>query len=109
MHLIGRKAVVLLAVAFVACSDSTAPPVHSTGFFLSDINGRPLPTYVVPTDPTTTVLLGSLTLDGIGHATMVEERRQQSGTPLVLTTAYNYLINGNDVTFTFQVPCPINA
>jgi hypothetical protein len=111
MHLTCRKAVVLFAVALVACHESTAPTTVTTGFSLDNINGRLLPTYQAPTPGglTVTVLYASLALDGNGHATMVEHRQQSDGTTTFLTSSYKYEINGSDIFFSFLVPCPINA
>ena len=108
MPLTCRKAVVLFAVAFVACHESTTPGTVSAGFRLNDINGRALPTYQAPTPGiTVTVLGGSLTLEPTGLATMIEEREQPDGTPFVLAGYYTYRINGNDLSFTRSTPCPI--
>jgi len=108
MHLTCRKAVVLFAIAFVGCHESTAPKTISAEFRLNDINGRPLPTYEAPTPGrTVTVLGGSLALEPTGVATIIEEREQPDGTPYVLAGTYTYQIDGNDVSFTRSRPCPI--
>ena len=110
MNLIGRKALILLAIPLAACTESTAPERLTAQFVLNDINGRALPTYLSPTPGLTpTILSGTLTLDNSGQAIMVEQRRQFDGTDITLTTNYTYEIKGSSIVFAPLEPCPPNA
>jgi hypothetical protein len=110
MHLIGRNALILLAIPLAACSESTAPERLTAQFVLNDINGRALPTYQAATPGNTaTILSGTLTLDNSGQATMVEQRRELDGTEITLTMNYAYEIKGTSIIFSMLEPCPIDA
>jgi hypothetical protein len=108
MRLPCQKAFLLLAVSLLACRDTTAnvamPPRL---FILNDIDGRSLPTYLVPTPGLTpTIVSATLTLDRSGHASMTEHRIETNGAETSTTASYTYKITGLTVEFEMVGSCP---
>ena len=118
-----QKLFLLAAVLSVACHDAAGPRITPAGcgdiaavavtpigcFTLTSINGRALPTFFSPAPDAPTVLNGSLYLDGAGHATIREWRRDLTGNVVEYTTPYTYVITGNTVHFDYEHPCPPDA
>lgn len=107
MRLSCQKAFLLLALSLFACRDTTAnvamPPRL---FILNDIDGRSLPTYLVPTPGlTTTIVSATLTLDRSGHAS-IEHKIETNGAETSTTASYTYKITGLTVQFEMVGSCP---
>jgi hypothetical protein len=110
MRLTRWNAFVLLAVSLAACSDSTGPRTVSAEFVLTDIDGRPLPTYIAPTPGLTpTVVSGLLSLTESGEAVITEHRIEWNGAEVTYIAHYAYEIRDNQIQFLMLQPCPPNA
>lgn len=105
MHLSRRKALFLLLVAAIGCSESTSPKLPAT-FELVNINGRPLPTYFAATPGLTlTVLSAYLTLQPDGTAFWFETRQNEAGAVTTITHDFNYTISGGRIEVGSFGPC----
>jgi hypothetical protein len=106
MRLSRQKAFVLLLVAAIGCSDTTAPIKVHEQFDLVNINGRPVPTYFSPTPGLTpNILWASLSFDDAGQAVMTEHRQEVDGTETTRTANLVYRIRGNQLVLScFQPP-----
>jgi hypothetical protein len=104
MRLLGKTVLIAAIASTAACHDSSGPhqPVN---YVLSSIDGRPLPTFISPVPESPTVLSGTFFLDGAGHATAFELRRDMSGNEYSLTVSYRYTITGNVIRFAYDPPC----
>ena len=110
MRLFCRKAPLLLLCLFFACRDSTSPATIVRQFFLNDINGRALPTYMVQTPGLTPVIVsGSLALDNTGRAAMTEHRIEFDGVETTRTVNYKYTLIGRQLVFEQLGSCPGTA
>jgi len=108
MHLSCKSVFVAAMLATLGCNDVTAPKLPA-GFFLENISGRPLPTFVSPVPEAQTVIWASLQLAADGKANLTEARHDMTGGDVVFTTTYTYQINGNQIQFDYDPPCPPNA
>jgi hypothetical protein len=110
MRLSCQKAFLLLLVATIGCSDTTAPLKVPAEFDLVNINGRPVPTFFSPTPGLTpTILSASLTLYEAGQAVMTEHRREFDGTETTSTANLVYRIKGNQLVLSCFLPPVIDA
>jgi hypothetical protein len=110
MNLSSRKFFFLALALVIACRESTGPAVVLAQFELTDINGRALPTPPANTPGLTPIILSStVTLDELGHATIIEHRTQWDGSDATLTSHYTYKITGSQIEFDYLQPCPPNA
>ena len=78
MHLSRPIAVVLALFSLTGCHDAAAPRPLVRAYGLVAIDEHPLPVTFSGTDFSTTVLSGTLTLDGAGHAGRVTRYRDYS-------------------------------
>jgi hypothetical protein len=98
MRLVCQKAFLLAVVVVLACHDpSTAPPLPFSGFTLDNINGRPLPTFVLPIPEGPTILSGTLFLDGSGKVVMTEQQRDINRGDFTNTITLDYRITGDKI------------
>jgi hypothetical protein len=103
---LSRRIALLVAIGAIAgCSDSSGPPTRAI-YVLETINGRPLPTVFLPIPEAPTILGGSLELDGNGHATIVEHRREMTGAEPTYITTFKYTVSGAQIHFELATPCP---
>ena len=109
MRLSGKTVFVAAMLATLGCDDVTAPPKLPAGFSLENISGRPLPTFVSPIPEGPTVIWASLYLAADGKASLAEARHEMTGGDVVFTATYTYQINGNQIQFDYDPPCPPNA
>ena len=115
MRLSCRRAVFPAAAAalVLACHDSTAP-LPSEFYFLSTINGQPVPTVIsAGYGDTTTVLWASFVLDGAGKAVTSTHYREVYLTnppqESDFTLHWSYRVIGDSVAFYPVTLCPVNA
>jgi hypothetical protein len=109
MRLSRQKAVLLVLVAGVACSDAIGPDTVSAFFSLQTINGRALPTFLAETPgPSTTIISSVLTLYKSGKAVRIEHRDEMFRGDVTDTTTYDYRIQGNQIEIG-SFHCPIDA
>lgn len=113
MRLSCEKAFFLLAAATLACGDPLSPDEVAGSYVLESINGESLPFEIPQPIPeeTITVLLGGVTLDGYGHATSVERRREHPlNNPIekTYTRESGYRLEGNKI-WIGVINCPPNA
>jgi hypothetical protein len=104
MRLLGKTVLIAAIASTPACHDVVAPRQPGT-YFLRTIDGRPLPTFFSPIPEAPTVLSGTFSLYGDGHANGTEFRRDMSGNEYFFTVKYRYTIIGNVVQFDFDPPC----
>ena len=101
---------VLFLAAFtvtIGCHDTSAPPpTGAISYALTKINGRSLPTAFSPVPEAPIILWGSVYLDGSGHATISEHRREITGSESDFVTHYKYTVLGNSILFDYEQPCP---
>jgi hypothetical protein len=111
MRLSRWSTISLIAIVLAGCTDSVDPNEVPGGYFLTDINGRPLPTYQAATPgPTLTVNSADLTLNfGGGPAQFIQRVTQFDGTQATFTANYIYHLKGDQLIFELSPPCPINA
>ena len=109
MHLSCKSVFVAAMLATFGCNDVAAPPNLPAGFTLEDISGRPLPTFISPIPEGPTIVYAHLQLTADGKATLAEARHEMTGGDVVFTTTYTYQINGNQIQFDYDPPCPPNA
>jgi len=76
MQLSRLTAVLLVSVTVSACHDSTAPILRT--YALTEIDGHPLPVTFMGIDAGSTVLSGTLYLNGAGRALRVDHYRDYS-------------------------------
>ena len=108
MLLLRKIAVVGTAVAALGCHDVSGPPTLPANYLLSSINGRPVPTYLVPMPESPTVMYSTLFLDGAGNAVVIEHRQVMIAPgEVTYTTNYTYTITDNKIEF--HIDCPFNA
>jgi hypothetical protein len=115
-----KKAFLFAGALTMACYESTAPPPFAANvYLLESIDGRPLPASIVaePGD-TISIIWSTLSLTGAGNAVLVERLRivhpNTPPTQLTQTNTYVYHVTGHsilgdDLTFDYSPPCPINA
>jgi hypothetical protein len=101
----------LLVLAMVACTDPSSPPSISAQFVLVDVDGHPLPATPPSSSgaPGPTLVSGTMVLDIGGTALISEDRVAADGTLDNVTNHFTYTIKDSNITFDFQVPCPING
>jgi hypothetical protein len=100
----------LVLASTVACHDSTGPSTITAQFDLTDIDGRPVPTYPAPTPGLTpTIISEVVTLNTDGTAVIVEHLTEWDGTDATFETQYLYGISNGKITFRFKVSCPPGA
>jgi hypothetical protein len=110
MRLSRQKAFLLLLAATIGCRDTTAPLRIPAQFYLVNINGRPLPTYLSPTPGNPpTILSASLTFYQAGQAVMTEHREDVNGTATTTTANLVYRITGNQLVLSCFQPPVIDA
>jgi hypothetical protein len=110
MRLSRQPAFLLLFAATIGCHDTTGPIRIPTQFVLENINGRPVPTFLLATPGLTpTILWASLTFEEAGKAVMSEHRRAFDGTETTITNTFDYRIHGNQVEVGSFTPCAPNA
>jgi hypothetical protein len=119
MSLSCQKVFLVAAALTMACRESTAPAAVAGAYRLENIDGRPLPANIqAGQGDTITVLWSTLFLDGAGNAALTERLRiVHPGAPAferLQSTGYLYTITGHgilgdDVSFEYSLPCPINA
>jgi hypothetical protein len=108
MRLSSQKWLLFLLVSTVACHDSTGPSTLNAQFDLTDIDGRPLPTYPSTTPGLTpTVLAQIVTLNDDGTAVIFEHRKEFDGTDATFQSNYTYQIHNSTIAFDFH--CPADA
>jgi len=92
MRLSRQKALLLLLVTAIGCSETTSPKLPAT-FALVNINGRPLPTYFSATPGlTTTVLSAYVSLQNDGTAFWIETRRDEADAVTSISQTFHYTI-----------------
>jgi hypothetical protein len=119
MSLACQKAFLVAAALTMACRESTAPSAVAGVYRLENIDGRPLPANIqAGQGDTITVLWSTLTLNGLRNAALTERLRiVHPGAPAfeqLQSTDYLYSITGHgilgeDISFEYSPPCPINA
>ncbi len=108
MHL-PHKIFVLAAIATTfGCHEDVGPPAPSRAYFLANVNGRSLPTFLSPIPESGTIVSGALFL-GASRDAMIIQHRLQMGTDVTDTASYTYQINGSAIAFDYNPPCPPNA
>ncbi|MFL5611663.1 MAG: hypothetical protein ACJ78G_13240 [Gemmatimonadaceae bacterium] len=108
MRLSCKKLFMGVIAASFACHDPVAAPPPDA-YALANINGRPLPTFVLAIPEAPTITSAVLLLERSGRARLTEHRRDMGGTDLTYTSNYTYKINGNNIQFEYNPPCPPNA
>jgi hypothetical protein len=109
MRLIGPKALLLISLAAIACSDTTSPTIAGI-YVLRSVDGRELPAPIPsPIPEFTTVLAGIVTLHTDGTATIMERTRPfDTSTEETSTKRMTYDLDGNNIVL-FWTDCPPNA
>lgn len=104
-----RTTVLLAAMASsLACHPSTLqPPAIYAQFVLNDINGRTLPTYMVSSVSTPTIVSNTLTLYDDGTLKWTEHRVDANGVDGTYTSQNTYTLTGNEIKFAYH--CPFGA
>jgi hypothetical protein len=98
MRLLRQKALLLVLVSGIACSDSTGPQTISAFFSLQSIDGRALPTYIATTPgPSANVISSVLILDKPGNAVVIEHRNEMLRGDVTDTSTYGYSIKGSQI------------
>ena len=106
MYLSRWSSILPIAIALTACTDSLDPSTVPGAYNLNDINGRPLPTYELPTPGLTrTIRSAGLTINFSNAVELTQEVTQFDGTQSTITTHYTYHIKDHDLILAFSPPC----
>ena len=105
MRLSCQKALCLVALVTISCTDSSGPKTAAMQFALENINGRSLPTYLAPTPGATpTIISNTLILYKDGTAATTEHRIDWDGTERTVTYQQHYTIKGAIIEFAYDCP-----
>jgi hypothetical protein len=108
MRLTRKKWFLFALASILACHDSTGPTTITAQFDLTDIDGRPVPTYPAATPGLTPTIISQIvTLNEDGTAVIFEHRTQWDGTDATFDSNYTYQISDGKIAFNFH--CPIDA